>query len=41
MRQAMAGMLWSKQFFFFDLDKWLSEHGDDPMKPGQTRHAKQ
>jgi hypothetical protein len=33
MRQAMAGMLWSKQYFFFDLDKWLKEHGDDPMKP--------
>jgi hypothetical protein len=32
MRQAMAGMLWSKQFFFFDVDKWLSEHGEDPMK---------
>ena len=32
MRQAMAGMLWSKQYFFFDVDKWLSEHGDDPMK---------
>ena len=24
LRQAMAGMLWSKQYFFFDLDKWLS-----------------
>jgi len=34
MRQALAGMLWSKQYFFFDLDKWLTEHGDDPMKPG-------
>jgi hypothetical protein len=34
MRQALAGMLWSKQFFFFDLDKWLTEHGQDPMKPG-------
>ncbi len=32
MRQALAGMLWSKQFFFFDLDKWLTEHDDDPMK---------
>src|SRR5580698_1621525 len=32
MRQALAGMLWSKQFFFFDLGKWLTEHGDDPMK---------
>jgi hypothetical protein len=34
MRQALAGMLWSKQFFFFDVDKWLTEHGEDPMKPG-------
>jgi hypothetical protein len=33
MRQALAGMLWSKQFFFFDVDKWLQEHNDDPMKP--------
>ncbi|MGA7411218.1 MAG: glucosidase [Bryobacteraceae bacterium] len=35
MRQALAGMLWSKQYFFFDLDKWLKEHGQDPMKPGR------
>ena len=34
MRQALAGMLWSKQFFFFDINKWLTEHGEDPMKPG-------
>jgi hypothetical protein len=34
MRQALAGMLWSKQYFFFDVDKWLTEHDDDPMKPG-------
>jgi hypothetical protein len=34
MRQALAGMLWSKQYFYFDLDKWLGEHGADPMKPG-------
>jgi len=26
MRQALAGMLWSKQFFFFDVDLWLKEH---------------
>jgi hypothetical protein len=24
MRQAMAGMLWSKQFYYYDLDKWLT-----------------
>jgi hypothetical protein len=34
MRQALAGMLWSKQFFFIDINKWLKEHGEDPMKPG-------
>jgi Glycosyl hydrolase family 63 C-terminal domain len=34
MRQALAGMLWSKQFFYFDVDMWLTEHGEDPMKPG-------
>ncbi|MEA3098102.1 MGH1-like glycoside hydrolase domain-containing protein [Caballeronia mineralivorans] len=32
MRQALAGMLWSKQYFFFDVDKWLEEHGADPMR---------
>ncbi|MGB8480404.1 MAG: glucosidase [Acidobacteriaceae bacterium] len=34
MRQALAGMLWSKQFFFFDVDLWLREHDADPMKSG-------
>jgi hypothetical protein len=27
MRQALAGLLWSKQYYGFDLDVWLSEHG--------------
>jgi hypothetical protein len=27
MRQALAGMLWSKQYYEFDLDRWLLEHG--------------
>jgi hypothetical protein len=36
MRQALGGMLWSKQFFFFDVDKWLEEHGVDPNKPGAS-----
>ena len=34
MRQALAGMLWTKQYFGFDVDKWLEEHGADPMQPG-------
>jgi hypothetical protein len=35
MRQALAGMLWSKQFFCYDVDKWLREHGVNPVK---SRH---
>src|SRR5499425_2303056 len=34
MRQALAGMLWSKQYFGFDVDKWLEEHGVDPLRRG-------
>ncbi|HEY6342541.1 MAG TPA: glucosidase [Bryobacteraceae bacterium] len=34
LRQAMAGMLWTKQYFGFDVDKWLGEHGVDPIRPG-------
>ena len=34
MRQALAGMLWSKQYFSLDVDKWLAEHGADPMRTG-------
>jgi len=33
MRQALAGMLWGKQYYFFDLAKWLEEHGVDPVHP--------
>jgi hypothetical protein len=34
MRQAIAGMLWSKQFFFFDGDSWLEEHHSNPLHAG-------
>ena len=34
MRQALAGMLWSKQFFYFDGDNWLDEHNSNPLHPG-------
>lgn len=26
MRQALAGMLWTKQYYEFNIDKWLDEH---------------
>ncbi|MFD7709639.1 glucosidase [Streptomyces sp. NPDC059785] len=29
-RQALAGMLWSKQYYLYDLETWLGEHGVDP-----------
>jgi hypothetical protein len=32
MRQALAGMLWSKQFYHYDVDRWLEERGSDPFK---------
>src|ERR1700739_3560631 len=31
MRQALAGMLWSKQFFFFAGDNWLAENHSNPL----------
>src|SRR3974390_719654 len=30
-RQALAGMLGSKQFYYFDLDRWLTEHDSHPL----------
>jgi hypothetical protein len=41
MRQALAGLLWSKQFYYFDADRWLEEHGvspwGDPARPIRNR----
>ncbi len=31
MRQALAGMLWSKQFYYFDVNRWLEERGSHPF----------
>ena len=31
MRQALAGMLWTKQSYHYDVDRWLGEHGVDPF----------
>jgi Glycosyl hydrolase family 63 C-terminal domain len=32
MRQAIAGMLWSKQYYGFDGNRWLEEHGSNPFR---------
>src|SRR5262249_51222597 len=31
MRQALAGMLWSKQYYYYDVDMWLEQRGSDPF----------
>jgi hypothetical protein len=33
-RQALAGMLWTKQYYYFDLDRWLIEHKAHPLMGG-------
>jgi hypothetical protein len=35
MRQALAGMLWSKQFYLYDVNKWLTERGAGPSQDKQ------
>jgi len=37
MRQALAGMLWSKQYYYFDADRWLEEHHAHPLHPGSRK----
>jgi hypothetical protein len=36
-RQALAGMLWSKQYYYFDLEQWLSEHRSHPLLESARR----
>jgi len=35
MRQALAGMMWTKQFYHYDLNKWLEERGSGIFKPNR------
>jgi hypothetical protein len=39
-RQALAGMLWTKQYYYFDLDQWLKEHKAHPLLDGQGRTSR-
>ncbi|WP_338038098.1 MGH1-like glycoside hydrolase domain-containing protein [Neosynechococcus sphagnicola] len=39
MRQALAGMLWTKQYFYYDVDKWLEEHHVTPWSSPEHRKA--
>ena len=40
MRQAFAGMLWSKQFFHYDVDRWLKGDPAGPPPPAARRHGR-
>jgi hypothetical protein len=39
-RQALAGMLWSKQFYYFDLERWLIEHKSHPLLECEDRRGR-
>jgi len=39
-RQALAGMLWSKQYYYFDLDRWLQEHNAHPLIGSRKQNAR-
>ncbi|KHD73429.1 MGH1-like glycoside hydrolase domain-containing protein [Actinoplanes utahensis] len=38
-RQALAGMLWSKQYFGYDVERWLTGHGLDPLAAKGIRNG--
>ena len=37
MRQALAGMLWTKQYFYYDVNTWLKEHQIGPESAPELR----
>jgi hypothetical protein len=39
-RQALAGMLWSKQYYYFDVDRWLDEHNAHPLTGPGSREVR-
>jgi hypothetical protein len=39
-RQALAGMIWSKQFYCFDISRWLKGDPTEPPPPPQRRHGR-
>ena len=37
-RQALAGMLWSKEYYYFDGYQWLEGHQADPLRAGSRQY---
>ena len=41
MRQALAGMMWTKQYFYYDVDQWLRERNVTPWSsPGDRKDVR-
>lgn len=39
-RQAFAGLIWSKQFYYFDIPQWLKGDPTQPAPPGERRYGR-
>jgi hypothetical protein len=39
-RRALAGMLWSKQFYFIDIPRWLAGDPAQPAPPAARKHGR-
>jgi hypothetical protein len=39
-RQAFAGMIWSKQYFYYDVPQWLGGDGQHPPPPDARRRGR-
>ena len=39
-RQAFAGMIWSKQFFYYDVPEWLAGDPGQPAPPTSRKHGR-
>ncbi len=40
MRQALAGMLWSKQWYHYDIRRWLEGDPTQPPPPAERKHGR-
>jgi hypothetical protein len=40
MRQALAGLLWSKQFYHYEVERWLAGDPAGPPPPAERQHGR-
>jgi hypothetical protein len=40
LRQALAGMIWGKQFYFYDVDRWLEGDPANPPPPASRKQGR-